>query len=78
MSTREIILSHPGRTAIGAYNGALKSVPATELGAIVVREALRRAGVAADEIGTVVMGNVIQAGNWPSWPPTRTSPMACS
>lgn len=54
MRTREIILSHPVRTPIGADNGALKSVPATELGAIVVRETLRRDGFAADEIGTVV------------------------
>ena len=36
MQTRAIILSHPVRTPVGAYNGALKSVPATELGAIVV------------------------------------------
>jgi acetyl-CoA C-acetyltransferase len=63
MSAREIILCHPVRTAIGAYNGSLKSVPATELGAVVVRETLRRAGIDADEIGSVVMGNVIQAGN---------------
>ena len=63
MSRRDIILAHPVRTAIGAYNGTLKSVPATELGAIVVRETLRRAGLAGDDIGTVVMGNVIQAGN---------------
>lgn len=63
MSTREIVLSHPVRTAIGAYNGTLKSVPATELGAIVVRETLRRAGLGGHEIGAVVMGNVIQAGN---------------
>ena len=45
MSTRDIILAHPVRTAIGAYNGTLKGVPATELGAIVVRETLRRAGL---------------------------------
>ena len=63
MSTRDIILAHPVRTAIGAYNGTLKGVPATELGAIVVRETLRRAGLSGDDIGTVVMGNVIQAGN---------------
>lgn len=63
MSTRDIILAHPVRTAIGAYNGALKGVPATELGSIVVRETLRRAGLSGDDIGTVVLGNVIQAGN---------------
>ncbi|MDP3852417.1 acetyl-CoA C-acyltransferase [Phenylobacterium sp.] len=63
MSTRDIVLCHPVRTAIGGFNGSLKALPATELGAIVVRETLRRAGLHVDEIGTVVMGNVIQAGN---------------
>lgn len=63
MSTTDIILAHPVRTAIGAYNGMLKGVPAAELGAVAVRETLRRAGLAGDDIGTVVMGNVIQAGN---------------
>lgn len=63
MSTRDIILAHPVRTAIGAYNGTLKGVPATELGAIVVKESLWRAGLSGDDIGTVVMGNVVQAGN---------------
>jgi acetyl-CoA C-acetyltransferase len=51
------------RTAIGAYNGTLKGTAATELGAIAVAEALRRAGLPPESIGTVVMGNVIQAGN---------------
>ena len=63
MSTPDIILAAPVRTAIGAYNGALKGVPATELGAIAVRETLRRAGLDPAEVGTVVMGNVVQAGN---------------
>jgi acetyl-CoA C-acetyltransferase len=51
------------RTAIGAFNGSLKGVPATDLGATVVRETLRRSKLGADSIGSVVMGNVIQAGN---------------
>ncbi|MCW8057479.1 thiolase family protein [Agrobacterium tumefaciens] len=63
MSQPDIILAHPVRTAIGAYNGTLKGVPATELGAIAIRETLRRSGLSGDDIGTVVMGNVIQAGN---------------
>src|SRR5271165_3456195 len=63
MTVRDIVLSQPVRTAIGAYNGSLKGVPATALGAVVVRETLRRAGLAASEVGSVVMGNVIQAGN---------------
>ncbi|SEN99341.1 acetyl-CoA C-acetyltransferase [Paracoccus alcaliphilus] len=63
MSTWEIVIAAPVRTAIGGYNGALKGVPATELGAAVVRETLRRGGLDADQIGTVVLGNVVQAGN---------------
>ena len=55
MSAREIILCHPVRTAIGAYNGSLKSVPATELGAVVVRETLRRAGI---DLPILVLGPV--------------------
>jgi acetyl-CoA C-acetyltransferase len=62
MSTREVILCEPVRTAIGAFNGSLKGVPATALGATVVRETLRRSKLDADSIGSVVMGNVIQAG----------------
>ncbi|MBN9496743.1 MAG: acetyl-CoA C-acetyltransferase [Alphaproteobacteria bacterium] len=63
MRRPDIVLAAPIRTAIGAFNGALKTVPATELGALVVRETLRRAGLGADKLGAVVMGNVIQAGN---------------
>lgn len=63
MTALDIVLANPVRTAIGAYNGSLKSIPATELGATVVRETLRLSGLKADAIGTVVMGNVVQAGN---------------
>jgi len=63
MSARDILISTPVRTAIGAYNGTLKTLPATALGAIVVRETLRRAGLSGDVVGSVVMGNVVQAGN---------------
>ena len=63
MSSREVVLCHPVRTAIGTYNGTLKGMPATELGATVVRETLRRSGLDPARIGSVVMGNVIQAGN---------------
>lgn len=63
MSTPDIVICHPVRTAIGAYNGSLKGTPATELGAVVVRETLRRAGLDPVDLGSVVMGNVVQAGN---------------
>jgi acetyl-CoA C-acetyltransferase len=60
---REIVLCEPVRTAIGAFNGALKGTPATDLGAAVIRETLRRAGVAGQDVDSVTLGNVIQAGN---------------
>ncbi len=63
MSTPDIIIAAPVRTAIGGYNGALKGIPATELGAIAVREVLNRSGLPAEQIGSVILGNVIQAGN---------------
>ncbi len=63
MSSRDIVICQPVRTAIGAYNGSLKTVPAPALGAVVVRETLKRAGLDAAALGSVVMGNVVQAGN---------------
>ncbi len=51
------------RTAIGAYGGSLKDVAATELGAVAIRETLRRAGLDAGRLCSVTMGNVVQAGN---------------
>src|SRR5688500_7527610 len=62
-SPDQIVICSPVRTAIGAFNGSLKDTPATELGATVVRETLRRSGIDPAAIGSVVMGNVIQAGN---------------
>jgi acetyl-CoA C-acetyltransferase len=60
---RDIVICEPVRTAIGTYGGSLKDVPATELGAAVVRETLRRTGLDPARVGAVVLGNVIQAGN---------------
>jgi acetyl-CoA C-acetyltransferase len=63
MNTADIVLCSPVRTAIGAFNGSLKTIPAADLGATVVRETLKRAGLDVAAIGSIVMGNVIQAGN---------------
>ncbi|MEX1661850.1 acetyl-CoA C-acyltransferase [Thioclava sp. 15-R06ZXC-3] len=63
MSRIEVILAAATRTAIGTYDGTLKSTPATELGAVAIRAALERSGLSGGDIGTVVMGNVVQAGN---------------
>jgi acetyl-CoA C-acetyltransferase len=59
---RPVVLCAPVRTAIGTFGGSLKETPAAELGARAIRASLERAGLAPAEIGTVVMGNVIQAG----------------
>src|SRR6478672_8807731 len=63
MPQSEVVLCHPVRTAIGSYNCSLKGTPATEIGAAVVRETLARSGLDPRHIDSVVMGNVIQAGN---------------
>ncbi|MBU6363039.1 MAG: acetyl-CoA C-acetyltransferase [Acidobacteria bacterium] len=62
------------RTPIGAFMGSLASVPATELGAIVIRESLARAGVPADQVDDVLMGCILQAGLGQG--PARQSAMA--
>jgi acetyl-CoA C-acetyltransferase len=63
MAEREIVLCEAVRTPIGTYNGSLKSVPATELGSVAIKAVLERSQLDPAKIGTVVMGNVIQAGN---------------
>lgn len=62
MTKPEIVLCTPVRTPIASYGGALKDTPATDLGAAVIRETLRRSNLAANAVDTVVMGQVIQAG----------------
>ncbi len=62
MTTRQVVLCSPVRTAIGTYGGSLKDVPAPDLGAAAIRETLTRSGLAAEAAQSLVMGNVIQAG----------------
>ena len=59
---KKIILAGACRTAIGTMGGELSTVPAADLGAIVIKEALNRAGVAPEKVDQVYMGCVIQAG----------------
>ncbi len=59
--TEAVILS-AARTPIGKFQGALSSVPATQLGAIAVKAAVERAGINPEDIEEVIMGNVVQAG----------------
>ena len=59
MSTRDIFVVSAARTAIGTFGGSLKDVPNAQLATTVVKAAIARAGIAADTVGHVVMGNVI-------------------
>lgn len=59
---RKVVLAGACRTAIGVMGGGLSSVPAADLGTIVIKEALKRAGVKPEQVDEVYMGCVIQAG----------------
>lgn len=59
MTQRDVVITGMARTAIGSFGGALKDVPLSTLATTVVRAALQRSGVAAADVGHVVMGNVI-------------------
>lgn len=58
----EVVIVSAVRTAIGSFLGSLKNVSATELGSIVINEALSRSGVKAEDVDEVIMGNVLQSG----------------
>jgi acetyl-CoA C-acetyltransferase len=62
MPSRSVVIAEPVRTAIGAFGGTLKDMPAPDLGAVAIRAAVERAGLKPDEIETAAMGNVLQAG----------------
>ena len=59
--SKKIVLAGAVRTAIGKMGGALANVPAATLGSIVIKEALKRANVAPDQVDEVLMGCVLQA-----------------
>ena len=59
--TKKVVLAGACRTAIGKMGGALSNTPAAELGSIVIKEALNRAGVKPEQVDEVLMGCVIQA-----------------
>jgi acetyl-CoA C-acetyltransferase len=63
MTLRESVIVSAVRTPTGKFLGALKDVPATGLGALVVREAVARAGIEPGSVDECLMGNVLQAGN---------------
>lgn len=59
---KKIVIASACRTAIGKFGGTLKDVPAAELGSVVIKEAIARAGIAPEQVDHVYMGCVIQAG----------------
>jgi acetyl-CoA C-acetyltransferase len=59
---REVVIVSAVRTAVGSFNGSLSSFSAVELGSMVIKEAIARAGVEKENIDEVIFGNVLQAG----------------
>ena len=59
---KKIVIASACRTAIGKFGGTLSNVPAAELGSIVIKEAINRAGITPEQVDHVYMGCVIQAG----------------
>jgi acetyl-CoA C-acetyltransferase len=59
---REVFIVGGARTPIGSFLGALKNFKAPELGGFVIREALLRANISGEDVGEVIMGNVVSAG----------------
>ena len=58
---REVVIAGAVRTPIGKFGGTLSTVPAVELGEIVIKEVLARAKILPDKVDEVIMGNVLQA-----------------
>ena len=59
---KDVVIVSAVRTALGSFGGSLKDVPAVDLGALVIKEAVNRAGIKPELVEEVIMGNVIQAG----------------
>jgi len=62
MSQQDIVIVAAARTAIGKFGGTLAKTPASELGAAVIQDLLRRAGLAGDQVSEVILGQVLTAG----------------
>jgi acetyl-CoA C-acetyltransferase len=59
---KDVVIASIVRTPVGTFGGSLKDVSAVELGVIVVKEAIKRAGITPDQVENVILGNVLQAG----------------
>jgi len=65
--SKKVVIASACRTAIGSMGGQLSTVPAADMGAVVIKEALNRAGVAPEQVDHVYMGCVIQAALDRTW-----------
>ena len=74
MTQPTIVIAGAARTAVGSFNGAFANIPAHELGAAAITEALNRAGVAAADVDEVIMGQILSAGEGQN--PARQAAMA--
>jgi len=59
---KEVVIISAVRTAVGRFGGSLQDIPAVELGALVIKEAIKRAGINVEQVEEVIMGNVLTAG----------------
>ena len=73
---RDVVVVSAVRTPIGAFQGVLSSLTAPKLGAIVIKEALAKAGVAASDVSEVIFGEVLTAGVGQA--PARQASLGCS
>ena len=64
-ASNAIVVASAARTPVGSFNGAFANTPAHELGAIVIKEVLARAGVDAKEVDEVILGQILTAGAGP-------------
>ncbi|HJN06703.1 MAG TPA: acetyl-CoA C-acyltransferase [Bacteroidales bacterium] len=71
MELNDIVAISACRTAMGKFGGTLKDIPAYDLGAVVIKEALKRASITGEQVDDVILGSCRQAGNGPN--PARTA-----
>ena len=62
MSDKDVVIASAVRTPIGSFQGALSSLSAPDLGAVAIREAVKRAGARPEQIERAIIGNVLSAG----------------
>ncbi len=62
MSKSEVVIVGAARTPVGAFNGALASLPAHELGRVAISAAIERAGIEKGQVSEVILGQILQAG----------------